>query len=55
MLVGSALFAQQLRDAGVTVLELGDDHVMIPEYCVPEGKFEGLKVDLGIVVPTVSR
>ena len=51
MLVGGALFAKQLRDAGVNALELGDNHVMIPGYYVPEGKFEGLEVDLGIVVP----
>ena len=51
MLVGGALFAKQLRDTGVNVVELGDGHVMIPGYCVPEGKFEGLEVDLGIVVP----
>ena len=51
MLVGTALFAKQLRDAGANVLELGENHVMIPAYRVPEGKFEGLEVDLGIVVP----
>ena len=51
VLVGGALFAAQLRDAGENVVELGDDHLMIPAYCVAEGKFEGLEVDLGIVVP----
>ena len=51
VLVGGALFATQLRDAGVNVVELGDEHVMIPAYRVAEGKFEGLEVDLGIVVP----
>ncbi|MYB88683.1 MAG: hypothetical protein F4X93_01805 [Proteobacteria bacterium] len=51
MIVGAPLFVKQLRDVEVNVVELGDDHVMIPMYCVPSGKFEGLKVDLGIVVP----
>ena len=51
MVAGGALFAKQLRDAEFDVVELGDDHIMIPEYRVPVGKFEGLQVDLGIVVP----
>ncbi len=51
-LVGGALFAEQLRAAGMRVGELGDEHVMIPGYRVPDGKFEGLVVDIGIVVPS---
>ena len=51
MLVGGALFANELRAAGMEVEELGDDHIMIAGHRVPEGKFEGLKVDIGIVVP----
>ena len=51
MLVGGALFAKELRDAGMAVEEMGDNHIMIPGYCVPAGKFEELKVDIGIVVP----
>ena len=41
MLVGGALFAKELRAAGMEVEELGGDHIMIPGYCVPEGRFEG--------------
>ena len=52
MLVGGALFANELRAAGIEVEELGDGHIMIPGYRVPEGKLEGLKVDIGIVVPS---
>ena len=51
MSVGGELFAKQLRDSGMEVLELGDEHVMIPGYCVPAGKFERMEVDIGIVVP----
>ncbi len=50
-LVGGALFAEQLRATGMEVEELDDEHVMIPGYRVPDGKFEGLVVDIGIVVP----
>lgn len=52
MVVGGALFAEQLRATGVEVEEMGDGHVMIPRYRVPDGKFEGLVVDIGIVVPS---
>ncbi len=52
ILVGGALFAQQLRVAEMEVEELGDEHVMIPRYRVSDGKYEGLKVDIGIVVPS---
>ena len=51
VLVGGALFATQLSEAGVSVVELGDEHVVIPAYRVAEGKFEGLEMDLGVVVP----
>lgn len=51
MLVGAALFADQLRQAGMEVVELPDHHIQIPAYRVEVGKFEGLEVDIGIVVP----
>ena len=51
MLVGAALFADQLRQAGVDVVELPDYHIRIPAYRVEAGKYEGLEVDIGIVVP----
>ena len=51
MLVGAALFAEQLRQDGIDVVELPDDHIKIPSYRVEVGKYEGLEVDIGIVVP----
>ncbi|WP_419857163.1 hypothetical protein [Candidatus Palauibacter irciniicola] len=51
MLVGGARFAQELREAGTEVEELGDEHIMIPRYHVLDGKCKGLRVDIGIVVP----
>ena len=51
MVVGAPLFADQLRHAGTDVVELPDHHIKMPAYLVEVGKYEGLEVDIGIVVP----
>lgn len=49
-LTGGPLFAAQLRDAGYEVTELPDHHVSFP-YAVNVGKYAGLNLELGFVVP----
>lgn len=51
MLIGARLFADQLLQAAIDVVELPDQHIMIPAYRVEVGKNDGLEVDIGIVVP----
>ena len=50
-MVGSELFAEQLRAEDYDVTELRDGHVKIA-YEVPVGKHAGLPVEIGFVVPT---
>lgn len=49
-LTGAALFAAQLRAAGYDVTELPDHHVKFP-YSVNVGRYAGLELELGFVVP----
>lgn len=49
-MVGSALFASQLRAAGYDVEELPEGHVQFP-YTVEVGKHAGLEVQMGFKVP----
>lgn len=49
-LTGASLFAAQLRGAGYNVSELPDCHVKFP-YTVRVGKYAGLELEMGFVVP----
>lgn len=49
-LIGARLFAAQLRQAGYDVTELPDHHVRFP-YTVNVGKYAGLVLEMGFVVP----
>ena len=49
-LTGARLFATQLRAAGYDVIELPNHHVKFP-YAVNMGKYLGLKLEIGFVVP----
>lgn len=49
-LIGSKLFASQLRAAGYEVEELEDGHIQFP-YAVDAGKHTGLSVTMGFHVP----
>ena len=49
-LIGSKLFAAQLCAAGYDVVELPDHHVQFP-YTVYVGKYEGVTLAIGLVIP----
>lgn len=49
-LTGAKLFAAQLNAAGYDVTELPDQHLKFP-YSVKVGKFAGLELEIGFVVP----
>jgi hypothetical protein len=49
-LIGAPFFAAQLRAEGYEVIELADSHVKLP-YTVKVGKYAGLELEIGFVVP----
>lgn len=49
-LIGARLFAAQLRELNYDVIELQDNHVKFP-YTVKVGKYAGMELELGFVVP----
>lgn len=49
-LTGAELFAEQLRTYDYEVIQLPDHHIKIP-YIIDVGKYMGLELEIGFVVP----